>query len=392
MIGADTAPMGSAGKVFFYVQHLLGIGHLARASRVSRALVDAGFEVTLVTGGAPVAGFPGPNIRHVQLPAVVASNSGFSALADLDGNPVDAAFEQARTTQLLDAFHAARPDVVIFEAFPFGRRQVRFELLPLIQAIEAARPRPLLFSSIRDILQENRKPGRDRETVDLIRAHFDGVLVHGAPEFVRLEETFALAAQIADRVHYTGLVTPNEPDPAEDRFDTVVSAGGGAVGSALIEAALDARKILNDQSAWCVITGPNLPQSDYDRFEALAGDNVSLFRFRPDFPRLLPCAELSISQAGYNTVCDLLVARCRALLVPFAAGGETEQGVRAEKLEALGLARVVSEEGLTGSTMADAIRAARQLVVPDHLPIALDGAAETARIIRQQLAGRKSPF
>lgn len=389
MTGSDTAPMGSAGKVFFYVQHLLGIGHLARASRVSRALVDAGFEVTLVTGGAPVAGFPGANIRHVQLPAVVASNSGFSALADLDGNPVDAAFEQARTTQLLDAFHAARPDVVIFEAFPFGRRQVRFELLPLIQAIEAARPRPLLFSSIRDILQENRKPGRDRETVDLIRAHFDGVLVHGAPEFVRLEETFAVAAEIADRVYYTGLVAPDEPEPAEDRFDTVVSAGGGAVGSALIQAALDARKILNDRSAWCVITGPNLPQSDYNRFEALAGDNVSLFRFRPDFPRLLPSAELSISQAGYNTVCDLLVARCRALLVPFAAGGETEQGVRAEKLEALGLARVVSEEGLTGSTMADAIRAARQLVVPDHLPFALNGAAETARVIRESLARRE---
>lgn len=389
MTGSHTANMGSAGKVFFYVQHLLGIGHLARASRVSSALVDAGFEVTLVTGGAPVAGFPGANIRHVQLPAVVASSSGFSALADLDGNPVDAAFEQARTSQLLDAFHQARPDVVIFEAFPFGRRQVRFELLPLIQAIEAARPRPLLFSSVRDILQENRKPGRDRETVDLILAHFDGVLVHGAPEFVRLEETFAPAAEIADRVHYTGLVAPDAPSSADDRFDTVVSAGGGAVGASLIQAALDARKLLNDRSAWCVITGPNLPQADYDRFEALADDNVALFRFRPDFPRLLPSAALSISQAGYNTVCDLLVARCRALLVPFAAGGETEQRVRAQKLEALGLARVVPEEGLTGSAMADAILAARELVVPEHLPIALDGAAETARIIRESISKRK---
>jgi predicted glycosyltransferase len=377
-----------AGKVFFYVQHLLGIGHLARASRVAHALVDDGFEVTLVTGGAPVAGFPGEGIHHVQLPAVVASNSGFSALADLDGNPVDAAFEQVRTKQLLDAFHSARPDVVIIEAFPFGRRQVRFELLPLIHAIEATTPRPLLFSSIRDILQENRKPGRDRETVDLIRSHFDGVLVHGAPEFVRLEETFALTPEIADRIHYTGLVAPLAPEPAEDRFETVISAGGGAVGAALIEAALDARSLLNDRSPWCVITGPNLPQADYDRFEARAGHNVSLFRFRKDFPRLLPNATLSISQAGYNTVCDLLVARCRALLVPFAAGGETEQRVRAEKLQALGLARIVREEGLTGDTMAEAVLAARDLVFPEELPIALDGAAETARFIRESLAKR----
>lgn len=388
MSGSQDRSIGRAGKVFFYVQHLLGIGHLARASRIARALVDDGFDVTLVTGGAPVAGFPGDGIHHVQLPAVVASSSGFSALADLNGKPVDEAFEQARTTQLLEAFHSAQPDVVILEAFPFGRRQVRFELLPLIHAIESTNPRPLLFSSIRDILQENRKPGRDRETLDLIRSHFDGVLVHGAPEFVRLEETFALTPEIADRIHYTGLVAPLEPEPAEERFDTVISAGGGAVGAALIEAALDARSLLNDRSPWCVITGPNLPQADYDRFEARAGDTVSLFRFRKDFPRLLANATLSVSQAGYNTVCDLLVARCRALLVPFAAGGETEQCVRAEKLVALGLARIVREDGLTGEAMAKAVLQARDLVFPDELPIALDGAAETARFIRARLAQR----
>lgn len=34
----------------FYVQHLLGIGHIARASRVANALQADGFDVTLVTG------------------------------------------------------------------------------------------------------------------------------------------------------------------------------------------------------------------------------------------------------------------------------------------------------------------------------------------------------
>jgi predicted glycosyltransferase len=56
-------------RVLFYVQHLLGIGHLARASRIARALTQDGFDVTMVTGGMPVPGFPGPNINHVALPA-----------------------------------------------------------------------------------------------------------------------------------------------------------------------------------------------------------------------------------------------------------------------------------------------------------------------------------
>ena len=40
-------------RVFFYVQHLLGIGHLRRAAVLARALVAGGFDVLLVSTGAP---------------------------------------------------------------------------------------------------------------------------------------------------------------------------------------------------------------------------------------------------------------------------------------------------------------------------------------------------
>ncbi|MGO8654589.1 glycosyl transferase, partial [Rhizobium ruizarguesonis] len=179
---------------------MLGIGHIARASRIANALVKDGFDVTVVTGGLPVPGFPGEGIKTVALPAVVASNAGFSGLADADGRPAGEDFLHARRQLLLDAFHAARPNVVIIEAFPFGRRQMRFELLPLLEAIEKAEPRPKLLSSVRDILQENRKAGRDAETVTLVKDHFDAVLVHGDPDFVRLEDTFPLTSEIADRL------------------------------------------------------------------------------------------------------------------------------------------------------------------------------------------------
>ncbi|MGH9915033.1 MAG: glycosyl transferase, partial [Pyrinomonadaceae bacterium] len=169
----------SAPRVFFYVQHLLGIGHLARASRIASALAKDGFEVTVVTGGLPVPGFPVPDIKSVALPAVVASNAGFSGLADEHGKPVGEDFLHQRRDLLLQAFHTARPDIVIVEAFPFGRRQMRFELLPLLDAIATASPRPKLLTSVRDILQARTKPGRDEETVGLIKTHFDHVLVHG---------------------------------------------------------------------------------------------------------------------------------------------------------------------------------------------------------------------
>lgn len=383
----DIQTVTDAPRVFFYVQHLLGIGHLARASRIADALVQDGFAVTLVTGGLPVKGFPGPGIEHVELPPV-ATGVGFSGLASADGQKVDEAFEVARTKLLLDTFHRVRPDIVITEAFPFGRRQMRFELLPLLDAVKVAKPQPLLVSSVRDILQENRKPGRDEETAGLVLDHFDHILVHGDPAFACIEDTFPLANQIADRVIYTGMVAPPVPEPSQERYDIVVSAGGGVVGAALMDAAVAASVDFDPSLRWCVITGPNLPQADFDRIASATGSNFSLFRFRSDFPNLLAAASLSISQAGYNTVGDLLQTSCRLLLVPFATGGETEQTQRAEKLKARGLAVVVEEASLSKESMSAAISDAFKLPPPSSVGIRMDGARETARILRGLLRER----
>ncbi|QCI96868.1 glycosyltransferase family protein [Agrobacterium larrymoorei] len=373
-------------RVFFYVQHLLGIGHIARASRVAHALVANGFDVTMVTGGTPVPGFPGDGIHHIELPPIAVADGNFSGLVDASGAPVDDAFKDGRTSMLLGAYNGAMPDIVIIEAFPFGRRQVRFELLPLLSAIEKSIKRPLVMTSLRDILQERAKPGRDEETIDLVKKHFDTVLVHGDPDFVRLEETFPLAEQISQRIVYTGLVAPAKPQAPQERFDVVVSAGGGAVGANLLKAALAAAPELPELKSWCLITGPNMPQADFDAISAQAGDTVSVFRFRKDFASLLSGAKLSISQAGYNTVCDILQAKCRSLLIPFAAGGETEQGARASRLSKLGLAHVLEEDAISPQSMAEAIRQTLALAEPGETTLDLDGAAGTARALRKLYA------
>lgn len=372
-------------RVLFYVQHLLGIGHIARASLVASALAEDGFDVTMVTGGLPVPGFPGSGIRHVRLMPEVTSREGFSGLQDINGTVLDGDGERQRMEQLLAVLGETRPDIVITEAFPFGRRQMRFELLPFLDAIRAMRPKPLLFASIRDILQVNKKPGRDEETVALVREHFHRVLVHGDRNLTRIEDTFPLASEIADKILYTGLVAPTAPVPSPEHYRVVVSAGGGAVGQKLLNAAVAARSLMGAPGRWCVITGPNLDTASFDALASQGGGDMDVFRFRSDFRQLLGSAELSISQAGYNTVCDVLRAGCGSLLVPFAAGGETEQTARAVKLNELGLAQYIEEAAITPEAVAAGIEKAlaqRGKALPD---LNMDGARETARLLRQQL-------
>ena len=282
----------SQPRVLFYVQHLLGIGHLARASRVAQALVEDGFALTLVTGGAPVAGFPAAGLTEIKLPAIVAASQGFAGLADVKGKPVDEAFKTRRRDQLLTILADLKPDIVIIEAFPFGRRQMRFELMPLLEAIEDARPRPMLVTSIRDLLQERVKAGRNEETRDIVQRHFDLVLVHGDPRFAKLDETFPFAREIGEKVAYTGLVAGPVPGPASERFDVLVSAGGGAAGAGLIKATVSASALDGSGRKWALITGPNLRQAEYDAALAGKSPDLSIFRFRPDFPNLLAGAQL----------------------------------------------------------------------------------------------------
>lgn len=385
--------LAATPHILFYVQHLLGIGHLARASRIAEALIARGARVTMVTGGLPVAGFPPEGVDHIALPPVQTAGEGFKGLADAAGQPVGEDFLTRRRDLLLAAFHKLTPDVVVTEAFPFGRRQMRFELLPLLDAIGQAQPRPRLYCSVRDILQAQTKPGRDQETASLIRDHFDGVLVHGDPQLVRLEETFALTAQIADRVTYTGLVAPARPEPADQGFDIVVSAGGGAVGEGVARAALSALDHLPADLRLCLITGPNLPDPARAALQAAAEarprGQVTIERFRRDFPALLAASRLSVSQAGYNTVCDILQAGCRAVLIPYAAGGETEQTTRATRLAAMGRMQMVAEDRLSGPQLARAIRAALAAPPPQASPdgpaqnpgLCLDGARISADIL-----------
>lgn len=381
----------SAPRLLIYVQHLLGIGHLMRAARLARALAAAGSEVDLVSGGMPAPGLELGGARLVQLPPVRSKDEKFSGLVDSAGRLADDAWRAARRAQLLDLFRSRRPDGLIFEMFPFGRRQMHFELLPLLEAALTEAPRPLIVASVRDIVQPRTRE-REEETLVLVARAFDLVLVHGDPALVRFEESFQLAPRLGERLHYTGYLA--EPPPrgvmdAPERGGVVVSAGGGAVGQALFATALAARPLTRlARGSWRLLVGHQVPADVLTALQARAPDGVTVERARPDFRQILAHCRISVSQAGYNTVMDILTARARAVLIPFSGGGEREQSLRAERLAARGLAQVVTETELDPRRLAAAIDAADAMPAPHTDGIDLGGAAASVDLIAARLRDR----
>ena len=377
----------TARRVFFYVQHLLGIGHLRRAATLTRAMRAAGLEVTLVSGGHPLPGLALDGARLIQLPATRAIDLLFKELVDADEQPIDESWKAQRAELLLQAWRSCQAHVLMIELFPFGRRQMRFELIPLLETAVTSARRPVVVSSVRDILVAQTKPERNDEMLALAETYFDHVLIHGDPSFIPFDRTFPHAKRIADRLHYTGYVVDETGEKgganAPGRGEVLVSAGGGAVGARLLGTALAARPLTRLKDAtWRILVGVAEAQEVFDRLRQAAPAGVVVERARPDFTTLLANCRLSISQGGYNTLMEVLHARVRAVAVPYAGGVETEQTLRARLLAERGLLEVVDENELTPQTLAAAADRALELEPPGKAGLDTGGGPASARLIR----------
>lgn len=375
-------------SILIAVTHLLGAGHLTRAAALARAFARDGHAVTLVSGGMPAALRAEPGLRVVQLPPVRIRGTAFGALLDEDGRPIDAARMGARRAGLLAALAETAPAAVVTELYPFGRRVLADEFETLVAAARALRPRPLLLASVRDILAAPSRPERVAQTHARLAGGYDGVLVHADPVLVRLDASWPTEG-LTVPLYETGYVDEGEPvTTPPGGGGIVVSGGSSAAGLPLQEAALGAAARLPER-AWRILVGRGVSEAGFAALAAGAPANARVERARPDFRALLRAADLSISQAGYNTVVDLMAAGCRALLVPFEAGRETEQRQRAETLARRGLATVLPEAELDAAHLA--MEAGRLLAAPPPPPaaIALDGAARSVAIVRGLLAAAR---
>lgn len=384
-------------KALFYVQHLLGIGHLMRAGTLTRALEANGIEVTLVSGGAPVPDFESGASHFVQLQPTRAVDKYFKVLVDEDDREIDDAWKLRRRDLLLDVYRRTAPDSVLIELYPFGRRQMRFEIEPLL--IEARQSKtnggfqPLIVSSVRDILVEPDKPGRVDEMVQRVQDYFDLVLIHGDPDFIGFDETFPRLSDIADRARYTGYVADPPPAPGgRDRpgFDEViVSTGGGAVSEDMLSAAIEARALTSlAETTWRILLGHNYPESDFRACQRGAPDGVIVERARPDFAQLLANCRLSISQGGYNTVMELLATGTRAVCLPYAGGLESEQTLRCGLLAERGAIETVNQADVSAQTVAAAVERALQAPNHDRAVVNMGGAQRSAMLLKEAIGQR----
>ena len=336
--------MSERPALLLYCQHSLGLGHLKRSWALASHLAEA-FRVTLVSGGVSPAGLTPPlGIETIQLPPLAQDAAGklFSVNGDASVDDVKAERQQ----RLVDIARRVWPDAIVVELFPFGRRKFHDEIIALLD--EAHRgPRPVVATSVRDLLVDRgpEQQQHDDRTRAVVDEYFDFVLVHTDPRFATLDDTFHPSWPLTTPVHHTGFVVAERPadETPVERSGILVSGGGGRFAETLYLTAIAAYDLLPATPPMTIITGPLCPEQTVAAVSAAAQwcPGIRIERTVDDLCGAMRRAAISVSQCGYNTALDIIRAGVPAVVVPFDENGDTEQTVRAHRLEQLELVRVV---------------------------------------------------
>ena len=371
--------------LLFYCQHSLGIGHLTRSFALAAALTRQ-FRVVFLNGGRLPPGVQVPaGIELIDLPPLGMDDGHTVVSRD---RSLDVAAARTERRRLIDAaVVSTRPDVLLVELFPFGRKKFANEILPMIRAAKRQPKGPALVAcSLRDILVDARPDQKhhDDRARWLTDRYFDTVIVHADAGFARLEDTFRPSRAMRTPVFHSGYVVPTRQGGSDLKRQErlLISAGGGIVGQQLFRTVLEARARMRPGLAMRVIAGPFLPEEHWQDLQRQGAGQagVELVRHVSDMVAEMRSARASISQCGYNTALDIVMAGVPALVVPYETATENEQRARAERLAALGAVQCLEPGALQPDAMAAAIERLLSFE-PRPAALALDGAERTAQIL-----------
>ena len=136
---------------------------------------------------------------------------------------------------------------------------------------------------------------------------------------------------------------------------------------------------------WRFVAGHHMASETFQKLSNQANSNIIVERTIPDLPEVIERADLSISQAGYNTVAELIAKGTPSVVIPFEGGVETEQRLRADLLARSGHLEVLPEDLLDEQTLDKAMQQAyRRGRRRNHL-INLDGAKTTTNFLHKLL-------
>lgn len=353
----EFAPSVLQPKILLYSHDTFGLGNIRRTLLLAENLIKEyrRASVLIITGSPVIHAFRLPEgIDYIKLPSLDRVNAEkYEPLLLAD---CAAEIRQTRAAILEKAILGFAPDLFVVDKRAAG---IDGELLGALTLLKEKNFHTKIVLGLRDILDEPERTSktlRENGSFQVIEKFYDEVWIYGSREIFDTAAEYDFPAAVAGKTHYCGYLKRPvmKAVGGNGALRVLVTTGGGGDGSRMIETYLESLPLLAGEVALrsTVIFGPQIADARRENllnhFSYLP--DVKFLDFEPDLARHYAEADLVVSMAGYNTVCELLSHEKRAVLVP-RAEPVREQLIRARLLAEQGFFEVIEPVELNAETM-----------------------------------------
>jgi len=386
-------------RIMFYCDdEAQGFGHLRRTLTVAQFLASywPSLRQLIVTGSPIPTDLPIPSgADYIKLPSV--SRLGSEQLA---ARTLPISFNEMldlRRDMLFSAARYFKPDVMIVDHTPPGLKE---EIVPTLRYLRDTSATTRLILGLRDIVGE---PGMVRASwardgvMGLIEHIYDLVLVYGYREIHDVATEYGFSQLAASKTRFVGYLRrepgnrPPEAIKAELGLKTdrlvLVSAGEGEDSYDLFRTVLDAARLHTERDLpyeFVLVGGPPLSETHRRNLSRLL-PCVRFLRRVDDLRDYIGAADVVVSRAGYNTVCEILSLGRRTILVPRAQTNQ-EELIRSQALRNFGLVDLISPADLTAARLLQKLNTLMNEPTDSHITLTLDGLPHVASLIQEMVS------
>jgi predicted glycosyltransferase len=352
-------------RIALYSPGMVGLGHVRRNLLLARKICASRRDATvlMLTEAREASVFQYPSgVDCVSLPGLKKGADGSAAPRHLS-LPLAKVVElrAAAIHATLDAFD---PDVLIVDHLPRGARG---ELEPALSMLKK-RGRSRVVLGLRDILDEPDTVAREWEAAaafQSIAEFYDTVWIYGDPDVFDAITEYSFPAWLRARTRYTGYLDPRTGHSSiaesvellahhtiDDRRLVLCQLGGGQDGMRLARAFAEAT--FPPDTHGILLTGPFLGAEERAALRQLGRMNARLeiVDFIAEPMLLQQRAAAVVAMGGYNSICEVMAFRKRALIVP-RARPRSEQRMRAERLAERGIVDMLPMESVTANALTE---------------------------------------
>jgi predicted glycosyltransferase len=366
-------------KILLYSHDTFGLGNIRRTLLVAQALTDQYPQaaILIVTGSPMIHAFRIPDgVDYIKLPCLDRIEADHYQPLYLSACSKEV--KRTRREILKNAVLGFGPDLMIVDKRPTG---VDGELRITLQALRERHRSTKLVLGIRDILDESERviPSLKRSKFfEAIDSFYDEVWVYGVESLFDVVREYRFPRRVAQKTFFCGYLKRPIADVSgrNGAIRVLVTTGGGGDGGELIECYLQGLVGLPRRLAiqTTIVFGPQM--SDARRAALRQGydylRDVTFLDFEPDLTPRYAEADVVVSMAGYNTVCELLSMRRRAVLVP-RSEPVREQLIRARLFAGLGYFDLVEPQDLTAQTLIAKVLDVSAKPPLEEAPVDMDG-------------------